>query len=202
MATNFRNRRGINPYSNNTTTANDGGETNGGIDEGGEDADTVSNEKDWRVVDTRSLDSLPDSEVCCTGDFFIDEFNSANCVDIGTELEKDSLCVDGFDHGGNSAQLQPNISPSEENNIDVAYEGRLAQTCFNEEKAPPPPHPEMIYITIAISIGAIFGCLARVYTDILFHDRLSVTITGSREKSCCGLETILQRVIVKFLFIA
>ncbi len=188
MATNFRNRRGIN-HDGSTTTANDGGETDDGIDEGKEDAVTASNEKDWRVVDTYSLESLPDNGAHCTGDFFIDEFNCGNCLDIDTELENDSLCVDGFEHGGTSVKSKPNVSTSEENNIDVAYEGRMAQTFLNEEKAPPPPHPEMRYIVMSISVFAILGCLARVYTDILFHDRLGVTTTGNREKSIFCLET-------------
>ncbi len=188
MTTNFCNRRGINQYGG-TTTENDGGETNDGIDEGREDAVTASNEKDWRVVDTHSLESLPDAEAHCTGDFFIDEFNCGNCLDIETELQNDSLCIDGFEHGGTSVISKQNVSTSEENNIDVAYEGRMAQTFFNEEKAPPPPHPEMRYIVMSISVFAILGCLARVYTDILFHDRLGATTTGNREKSICCVET-------------
>ncbi len=157
---------------------------------------TAPYKKDRGGVDTPGKESFS-SEVYCPGDFFIDELNCRSCPDIGTELADETFCIDGFDEHTASRISRSNVSAPEENNIDVAYKGRMAQDngadpFFNAEKAPP-PHPAMRYIIMSISSFAILGCLARIYTDILFHDRLGVTTTGKRENYLFCLETFCSR---------
>ncbi len=195
MATNFRNRRGGShdgkDESNCSTIANDGGEADGGIDEGKEDAVTASNVNDRGNIDTRRQRSLSNNETYYPGDFFIDDFNCGRYGDVETQLANDSLCVDRFEHNDVSIKSRSNISVPGEKNTDVAYERKVSQDqsagpFFNTGKAHP-PRPKMMYIVMSISVFAIFGCLARIYTDILFHERLGVTTTGKRERKVYGI---------------
>ncbi len=216
MATNLRNCRGTShdgkgkEEHNCSKKENDGGEADDdGIIVDDDQGDAViipaaAYKKDGGGVDAPRKESFS-SEIYCPEDFFIDEFNCGSYRDIDTELADETFCIDGFDERAASRIARTNVSAPEENNIDVQYEGRMVQDndadpSFNAEKAPP-PHPRMLYIIPSISSFAILGCLARIYTDILFHNRLGVTTTGKRERAIYCLEKFCNRWRVLFLSI-